>query len=81
VGIRNTLKRLERESEEFYETLRLPDGREIRYEASEMLDAFAAYMDGREHWLLPYIWQMDTRQGIPGLIRALEESSRELHGG
>jgi hypothetical protein len=31
-------------------------------------------MDGREHRLLSYIRQVDTREGFPGLVWALESS-------
>jgi hypothetical protein len=75
-SLKGKLKYLEREVEGFYETLRLPDGTEIRYEQGEMFGALAAYMEGQEHWLLPHIMQADTRQGIPGMIRMLEESRK-----
>jgi hypothetical protein len=77
--LKGKLKRLEALEDQLFEVLTLPGGERVRYQPNKMLDAFAAYMDGREHWLLPYIRQLDTRQGIPGLIRVLEES-RELHG-
>jgi hypothetical protein len=37
-----------------------------------MLEALLAAIDGQEHRLLPYLRQMPTREGMPGLIRALE---------
>ena len=43
-----------------------------------MYEAFLACMDGREHWLLPYIRQMDTREGFPGLVQALEDSRERM---
>jgi hypothetical protein len=79
MAIRRRLRRLEELEGELFETLTFPDGREIRYQPNEMLHAFAAYMDGREHWLLPYVLQANTRQGTVGLIRMLEKS-KELYG-
>ncbi len=78
--IRSRLRRLEGEVEESYETLQLPDGTEVRYRAGsphepgEAYEALIACMRGEEHWLLPYIQQMDTTTGFPGLIRTLEGS-------
>ena len=54
-GIRVRLYRLEQESEGLYETLQLPDGTEIKYEAREMFEALCAVLDRREHPLLPYL--------------------------
>jgi hypothetical protein len=53
MGIRHTVKRLEREAGELYQTLVLPDGTEVRYEPNEMLDTYGAYMSGEPHRLLP----------------------------
>jgi hypothetical protein len=39
-----------------------------------MYEAFLACMAGREHWLLPYMRQIDTTEGMPELVRALEAS-------
>jgi hypothetical protein len=75
-SLKGKLKYLEREAAGCFETLRLEDGTEVRYEPNEMLSALAAYMEGQEHWLLPHIMQADTRQGIPGMIRMLEESRK-----
>jgi hypothetical protein len=72
--VRGWIKRLEREAGDLHGTLRLPEGTEIRYEGGEMLDAFLAAIDGQEHRLLPYLRQIDTTQGMPGLIRAIEGS-------
>ena len=74
MGLRDKLKRLEAETEGFYETLRLLDGTKVRYTGEEMLDAVIAAIHQEEHHLLPYIRQIDTNQGMPGLIRALEGS-------
>ena len=72
--MRGWIKRLERETEEFYDTLQLPDGTEVRYTGEEMLEALCACIESREHRLLPYLRQIDTREGMPGLIRAIEGS-------
>lgn len=78
MGLRDKLRRLEESTEGLYETLRLPDGTKVHYTGGEMLDAMSAAIHGQEHHLLPYVRQMDTNQGMPGLIRALEGSwSRE----
>jgi hypothetical protein len=72
MGLRGWLKRMEREAGPLRSTLRLPDGREVGYEREEMLEALLAAIDGQEHRLLPYLRQMPAREGMPGLIRALE---------
>jgi hypothetical protein len=77
-SLRGRLTKLEREAGEFYETLRLPDGTEVRYETSELLEALCAAIDGQEHRLLPYFRQIDTREGMPGLIRAIEGSRERV---
>ena len=83
--MRSWIKRLERDVGEETGVLTLPDGTEVRYrlgspeDGGDMYEAFAAYMDGCEHWLLPYVRQMDTTEGFPGLIRAIE-GSRERYG-
>jgi hypothetical protein len=64
VIIKNRLTRLEAKAEDYYNTLSLPDGTDICYAAIRQ----------REHWLLPYVRRMDTREGMAGLIRALESS-------
>jgi hypothetical protein len=74
MGLRDKLRRLEDAASEFYGTLSLPDGTEIRYQGEEMLDALLATIDGQEHRLLPYLRQIDTNEGMPGLIRAIEGS-------
>ena len=85
VGLRDKLKRLEQLEGETIGVLTLPDGSSVRYrrsslqEEGDMYEAFLACMDGREHWLLPYVRQMDTRESFPGLVRALE-SSRARRG-
>ena len=71
-GIGQSLGRLERETEEFYEVLTLEDGTTVKYESAEKLEVLFAVLDGREHWLLPYLRAMDTNAGMGGLVRALE---------
>lgn len=67
---------MEREAAEFYDTLKLPDGTEVRYTGEEMLEALCACIESREHRLLPYLRRAEpeTTQGMPGLIRAIEGS-------
>jgi hypothetical protein len=72
VGLRRWVRKLERDAGPLHGTLRLPDGTEIRYEPEEMLDALLAAIDGREHRLLPYLRQIPTSEGMPGVVRALE---------
>ena len=76
MGLRDRLKRLEREAGDLHGTLRLPDGTEIRYEGGEMLDALLAAIDGQEHRLLPYLRQIEASEGMPGIIRAIEGSGQ-----
>jgi hypothetical protein len=71
-SIGRRLGKLERETEEFYEVLTLEDGTKIKYEAGEKLEVLYALLDGREHWLLPYLRGVDALEGMPGLVRALE---------
>jgi hypothetical protein len=74
VGLRGRMSRLERQAAGLYQTLILPDGQQIRYTHEEMMSAVIAAMHHQEYRLLPYIRQLDTTQGMPGLIRQLEES-------
>jgi hypothetical protein len=74
MGLRDKLRHLERETEGFYHTLTLPDGTKVRYTGEEIVDAMIAAIHQEEHRLLPYIRQIDTNQGMPGLVRALEGS-------
>jgi hypothetical protein len=84
VGLRDKLKRLERVADEETGVLVLPDGTEVRYclglphDGGDLYEAFLACMAGREHWLLPYVRQMDTTEGFPGLIRAIEGSRERV---
>ena len=74
MGLESRLEHLEKLSDGLYRTLTLPDGQQIRYTSEEMMAAVIAAMHHQEHPLLPYIRQLDTTQGMPGLIRQLEES-------
>jgi hypothetical protein len=74
MGLKSRLEHLEKLSEVLYRTLTLPDGQQIRCTHEEMMAAVIAAMHDQEHPLLPYIRRMDTKEGMPGLIRALEES-------
>ena len=78
MGLRRWMRRLERDAGPFHGTLRLPDGSEVRYEPryepEEMLDALLAAIEGRQHRLLPYLWQIPTGEGMVDLIRAIEGS-------
>jgi hypothetical protein len=79
MGLRSRLEHLEKLSDGLYRTLTLPDGQQIRYTSEEMMSAVIAAMHDQEHRLLPYIRQLDTTQGMPGLIRQLEESRAREH--
>lgn len=74
MGLRGRIRRLERVAEGLYRTLRLPDGARVLYRDEEMLGALSASIRGEEHRMLPHVRQVDTREGMPGLIRTLEES-------
>jgi hypothetical protein len=74
VGLRDKLSRLEAETEGLYRVLQLPDGTKVRYSGEEMLDAVIAAIHQEEHPLLPCIRQIDSNQGISGLVLALEGS-------
>jgi hypothetical protein len=80
MGLRDKLKRLEQLEGETVGVLTLPSGESVRYrggslhEGGDMYEALVACIQGREHWLLPYIRQIDTTEGMPGLVRALEGS-------
>jgi hypothetical protein len=79
VGLRGRMRRLERQANGLFRTLRLPGGAEVRYTSEEMMAAVIAAMHQQEHRLLPYVRQLDTTQGMPGLIRQLEESRAREH--
>jgi hypothetical protein len=66
------LRKVEQGAEGPYQTLTLEDGTKLKYEPKEMIDAIFAAIEGRDHPLLLYIRRMDTDEGIPGLVRALE---------
>jgi hypothetical protein len=56
-SLRRRLDRLEQQLGHTYEELRLPDGALLlRYEPEEAVAAFAAAVDGKEHWLIdPFV--------------------------
>jgi hypothetical protein len=74
MGLRGRMSRLEKQADGLYRTLRLPRGTEVRYSSEEMLYAVSAAIRREEHRLFPYTRQMDTKEGMPGLIRAIEGS-------
>jgi hypothetical protein len=74
MGLKSRLEHLEKLSDGLYRKLTLPDGQHIRYTHGEMMAAVIAAMHDQEHPLLPYVRQLDTNQGMPGLIRQLEVS-------
>jgi hypothetical protein len=79
MGLRCRLWHVEKLSDGLYRTLTLPDGQQIRYTHEEMMAAVIAAMHDQEHRLLLYVRQLGTNQGMPGLIRALEESRARGH--
>ena len=79
-SIRGRLDKLEQEAEGLYETLTLPDGSTVKYEAGELFEVLCAVLDRREHPLLPYLRQMNTNRGMAGLVAAIE-GSRERRDG
>jgi hypothetical protein len=85
--MKHRLKRLEAFEGELIGVLTLPNGERVRYrrgshlDGGDLYDAFLACMDGREHWLLPYVRQIETTKGFPGLIRAIEDSRKRVEGG
>jgi len=78
VGLRGWVRKLERDAGDLGGTLQLPDGTEVRYESEEMLEALLAAIEGREHRLLPYLRQIPTSEGMPGMIRAIEGSRERV---
>ena len=81
MGIEHRLRPLEQEAEGLYQTLTLEDGTKVRYAPEAMLNAISAAIRGGEHRLLPLVRREGTRQGLPGLINALEASQERREGG
>ncbi len=81
VGVRGRLGKLEQESEDLFQILTLEDGTRIRYEPEEMLDAISATIHGEEHRLLPFVRRKGAREGLAGLINALEASHARVEDG
>jgi hypothetical protein len=79
MGLKSRLEHLEKLSDGLYRKLTLSDGQRIRYTSEEMMAAVIAAMHDQEHRLLPYVRRLDTTQGMPGLIRQLEESRAREH--
>jgi hypothetical protein len=75
------LDKLEQEAEGLFDTIVLEDGTRIRCEPGEMLDAVSAVINGEDHRLLPLIRREGTRQGLAGLINALEASRAHREDG
>jgi hypothetical protein len=78
MGLRSWVRKLERDAGDLHGTLRLPGGTVVRYGRKEMLDALLAAIEGREHRLLPYLRQIPSSEGMPGMIRAIEGSGQRV---
>ncbi len=78
MALRGKLTKLEQEVEPHYETLRSPDGTQVRYTDEEALDALGACVDEEEHWLIPHFRDAGVTAGLPGLVRALEVSKERI---
>lgn len=74
MSAKTKLKKLEQRANQHYEILHLPDGTVVKYTYDNAMAAFSATIDGRDHWLLPFLRQMDTTIGLPGFVRAWETS-------
>jgi hypothetical protein len=46
-----------------------------------MFEVLCAIIDRREHRLLPALLSLDTNEGMPGLVRALEGSRERVEEG
>lgn len=73
-SVRGRLGKLERAADGAFHTVTLDDGTKVRFQPEEMLGAISAAVRREEHWLLPVLRTLETTEGVPGLIRALEES-------
>ena len=71
MGLKGRLRKLERDAP-LGGTLRIAGGTAISYRPVEMLDALCAAIVGRELRLLPYFRSVPTREGMPGLVKAIE---------
>ena len=80
MGLREKLKKLEREVGASYETLYLPDGTQVKYRGEDTLEALSACIGREEHWLLNHLRKVETNVGFAGLIRALEAFTKEVSG-
>ena len=52
MGARRRLDKLEKEAQQHYEVLLLPDGTQVRCSSEDVLEALSAAISGQEHWLL-----------------------------
>jgi hypothetical protein len=80
-GLKGRLGKLQQEAEGLYATISLQDGTQVRYAPEEMLHALSAAIHSGEHRLLPFVRRIDTREGLPGLINALDASRVHAEGG
>lgn len=78
MSLRSRLQRAERKAAASSEVLRLPDGTEVKYSASEMLEALSATIRRQDHRLRPHVRASGTNEGLPGLVRALQESRERV---
>jgi hypothetical protein len=69
--LRARIQKAEQQAEGLWQVLTLSDGRRVKYEPEDMLDAILAVVEGEDHPLLPYVERMDPNKGIPSLMRAL----------
>jgi hypothetical protein len=77
-SVEGRLTKLERESEGLFQTLTLENGTKVKYAPEEVLDAISAAIHGQEHRLLAFVRRKGTRQGLAGLINALEDSGARV---
>ena len=80
-SIDQRISKLEREAKGHFQTLVLEDGTKIRYEPEEMLDALSAAIAGEEHRLLPLVRREGPREGLAGLVNAIEASQARREDG
>ena len=73
MGLKDRLSKAEQRAERFCDTLTLADGTQIPIAEGELLEALVAVFEGSEHRLLPHLRDLgDTKEGLPGLIWAIE---------
>jgi len=79
MGLKDRLRKLEGDAT-LGGTLHLPDGTTLSYDPYEMLDALLAAVERGDHRLLPYLRQMDTNEGMAGLVKAMEGDDSGAYG-